>query len=103
MAESDEGLGQDEAARLEAALERIAQATARRAPADAEAEAARAERMAAMAGRLDMLIAELREVLGPDDAAADAMEAGSVPDPAEPQHVVAHDPDTRSEPDLAEP
>lgn len=70
MADSDRGFGGNETARLEAALERIALAAARPATVvDAEAEAARAARMTAMAGRLDALIAELREVLGSDDAA----------------------------------
>ncbi len=83
---------EDAAARLEAALERIARVAARPAQ-DPQEEAARAARLAAVAGHLDALIAELREVLGtdaPDGTAADAAPtdatAGpeSLPDPADP-------------------
>ncbi len=70
--------GTDEAARLEAALLRIARAAAKPRPApigfasdsgaaglpDAAASGTSGERTAAVAARLDSLIAELRDVLG---------------------------------------
>ena len=71
MADADRGGAGDEAARLETALERIARAAERAVPsADPEAEAQRAQRTAEVAARLDTLIAELREVLGPDEVPA---------------------------------
>ncbi len=78
MADADGSAAGDEAARLETALERIARAAARAVPAaDLEAEAQRAQRTAEVAARLDTLIAELREVLGPDEApAADGAASG---------------------------
>ncbi len=57
--------GADEASRLEAALERIARASARAAlPAPAPATAEAPFDVKALAARLDMLIEELRSVLG---------------------------------------
>ena len=83
--------GEDEAARLEAALERIARAAARPAH-DPHEEASRAARLAVVAGHLDTLIAELREVLGEGAAGEDAaavVDSGAVHDavaPAGPGH-----------------
>jgi hypothetical protein len=65
--------GQDEAARLEAALDRIGRAAARPRPAAlheaaprATTPASAAPQTAELAARLDSLIADLRAVLGTD-------------------------------------
>lgn len=57
-------IGADEAGRLEAALERIARASARAAPPAIEPGAEPAPNTQELAARLDMLIEELRAILG---------------------------------------